>query len=172
MFALQSHYRTESNFTWENLHAAAQRLKHWKDAANIRWQMHDTLIDDEDKSTDESTVALMSHLQAAEGALSDDLNTPEVLKIIEEALALLTKNRTDIQQDVFERILDFIEEQLGLPIRSLNPDIDEAAKMILIQRLRAREAKDWAKSDTLRDELLKKGITIRDDADGQIWSRV
>ncbi|MBC7746928.1 cysteine--tRNA ligase [Pedobacter sp.] len=171
MFALQSHYRTESNFTWENLHGAAQRLKHWLDAANIRWQMHDTLVDDEDKSADESNVALLGHLQAAQDAVRDDLNTPEALKIIEEALALLTKERTDIQQGVFEKILDFIEEQCGLPIRTLTPDIDEDAKLLLIERMRAREAKNWIQSDSLRDKLLDRDISVRDDASGQIWSR-
>lgn len=171
MFALQSHYRTESNFTWDNIQSAAQRLKHWKDAAYIRWQMNDTLVDDEKKSSNESTISLSGYLRAAQDALRDDLNTPEVLKNIDEALALLTKKHHDIQQDVFELVLDFIEEQLGLPIRSLTPDISEDAKMLLIERLRARESKNWSQADALRNKLLAMNITVRDEDDGQIWSR-
>lgn len=171
MFALQSHYRTESNFTWENLHGAHARLKHWQDAAVLRWQTLDTLVDDENKSTHEDTAELLGHLQSAQDALRSDLNTPEALKSIEEAFALFVRSRYDVQQDAFDRVLDFIEDVLGLPLRRLTPDIDDEAKLQLIERARARDAKDWHRSDVLRDMLASKGIIVRDDPLGQVWTR-
>lgn len=170
MFALQSHYRTETNFTWDNLASAKARLKHWQDAAVLRWQTHDTLVDDEQKSTNETTVDLLRSVQSAHDALRNDLNTPEALKSIEEAFALFTRSRYDTQQDAFGRVLDFVEQQLGIPLRALTPDIDDEAKQLLIERARAREQRDWQRSDQLRQSLASRGIAVRDDAIGQIWT--
>lgn len=170
MFALQSHYRTETNFTWDNLASAKARLKHWQDAAVLRWQTHDTLVDDEQKSTNETTVDLLRSIQSAHDALRNDLNTPEALKSIEEAFALFTRSRYDTQQDAFGRVLDFVEQQLGIPLRALTPDIDDEAKQLLIERARAREQRDWQRSDQLRQSLAGRGIAVRDDAIGQIWT--
>lgn len=171
MFALQSHYRTESNFTWENLQAAHARLKHWQDAAVLRWQTLDTLVDDEHKSASEDTAELLAHIQSAQDALRADLNTPEALKSIEEAFAHFTRSRYDVQQDAFERVLDFVEDSLGVPLRAMTPDIDDGTKLLLVERSRARDARDWGRSDALRDELLSKGVAVRDDPLGQVWVR-
>lgn len=171
MFALQSHYRTESNFTWDNLQGAHARLKHWHDAAYLRWQTLDTLMDDEHKSGHEATAALLGHIQDATNAVRSDLNTPEALTSIEEAFALFTRQRYDIQQDAFDQVLDFVEYVLGLPLRDATPDISDNAKLLLVQRARAREDKDWQRSDSLRDELAALGIMVRDDPLGQVWTR-
>ena len=42
--------------------------------------------------------------------------------------------------------------------------------MVLDQRKKAKEAKDWATSDKIRDELNALGITIKDTKDGTEWS--
>lgn len=169
MFALQSHYRTESNFTWDNLEAAANRLARWKDIAALRWQMHDTIQDDEDKLYEDATSTVLSGLQTAEQAIKDDLNTPAALKSIEDSLAAVEQQHHVVQQDAFESVLDFIEETLGLPIKLMTPDIDEESKLLLVSRARARENKDWTESDRIRDELSKKGIAVR-DGQRQTWS--
>ena len=49
------------------------------------------------------------------------------------------------------------------------PDISEEAKLLLVERSRARDAKDWAASDTLRDTLLKEGISVKDTPNGTFW---
>jgi cysteinyl-tRNA synthetase len=43
---------------------------------------------------------------------------------------------------------------------------------MIADRQAARDAKDWATSDKLRDELKEQGITVRDTANGPIWSRI
>ncbi len=49
------------------------------------------------------------------------------------------------------------------------PDITDEQKQLIIARERARDEKDWAASDRLRDEIEKSGITLRDTASGTIW---
>lgn len=171
MFALQSHYRTESNFTWDNLTAAHNRLHHWRQIAALRWQLHDTLIDDDEKDTNDVSAKLLAAPHAALESLNDDLNTPEALRIIDEAFdAIDTAVHADIQQDALGELLGFIDDVLGLELQNSTPDISEDQKMIIVERERVREAKDWAKSDKLRAELSEQGIVLNDTARGVRWS--
>lgn len=171
MFVIQSHYRSETNFTWENLAAAHNRLAHWRQIAALRWQLHDTLVDDDEKDTNDVSAKLLAAVSAAREALNDDLNTPEALRIIDEAFdAIDAAVHTDIQQDALDGLLAFIDDTLGLQLRDTTPDISEDQKMLIIERERAREAKDWAKSDTLRAELSAQGIALNDTARGVRWS--
>lgn len=99
LLVLSKHYRTEGNFTWEILESAANRLKNWRNVAALRHQTHDTLQNDEEKSSDEKTVSLLAASQAMVEALNDDLGTPQALKIIDEAFSRLdTPDLADIHQ--------------------------------------------------------------------------
>jgi len=90
MFVLQSHYRSEGNFTFDNLDAAKNRLLHWRNAAALRHQTHDALQDDDEKSTDEKNVSLLAASQALVETLGNDLDTPEALSLIDDAFSRLS----------------------------------------------------------------------------------
>ncbi len=174
MFVLQSHYRSEGNFTFDNLTAAKNRLHHWRNIAVLRHQTHDTLQDDGEKaSNDNGSVSLLAAPQALREALNDDLNTPEVLKIVDEAFGHLEeKPLANVHQHSLDQLLDMIDETLGLQLKASTPDISDHLKQLIIERQRARDNKDWEASDKLRDQLQKEGITIRDTAHGSIWEYV
>ena len=171
MFVLQSHYRTESNFTWENLGSAAQRLSRWREIARLRHQTHDTLVDDDAKDTDPVSVKLLNSLQAAQNSLHDDMNTPEALRSVEEAFGELERRNgiTDVSQAALLSLLEWIDATLGLKLLDSTPDITDEAKQLILERQRAREAGDWSKSDELRDELNTLGVNVRDTPTGPIW---
>lgn len=165
MFVLQSHYRSEGNFTFENVEAAHNRLRHWHNVAALRHQTHDTLQEDNEKS-----ISLRATSQAIIEALSNDLDTPEVLRIIDEAFAKIESAPIDyIHQPSLEQLIETIDDVLGLAIAASTPDITDAQKQLIIARERARDSKDWKASDKLRDELSKEGIAVRDSASGSIW---
>lgn len=170
MFVLQSHYRSESNFTWENLDAARNRLAHWKQLACLRWQMHDTLDDDSTKSSHDSSAKLLAAPHAALEALNNDLNTSTALHAIDEAFTTLeTTNLDHIQQSSLQALLAFIDESLGLQLQDSTPDIDDDQKQLIVARERSRDNKDWSRSDQLRDELAEQGIGINDHPSGTRW---
>jgi cysteinyl-tRNA synthetase len=172
MFVLQSHYRSQTNFSWDNLESAKNRLKHWRNIAELRWQTHDTLRDDDEKSTDNRSVSLYSTSQAIIRALDDDLNTPEALRIIEEAFTRLENTKLDdIHQHALASVLETIDETLGLKLIESTPDIDDEQKQLILERERARDSKDWKQSDKLRDKLAHSGIDVRDTPSGPVWSR-
>lgn len=174
LLVLSSHYRTEGNFTWEILTAAQHRLNNWRDYAALRHQTHDTLANDDDKGSDEQTVSLLATSQAIIEALSDDLDTPAALAIIDEAFSRLDRaSLADVHQSALLRLLETIDSTLGLRLIASTPDISDEAKRLILARERARDQKDWTSSDNLRDTLATQHhITVRDTAHGTIWSYV
>lgn len=170
MFILQGQYSNEGNFTFENLQAAKNRLAHWRNVAALRHQTHDTLKGDKEKSTDDTSTSLLATNGAIKEALADNLNTPEALRIIDEAFSKMEATSLDeIDQDSLEQLITAIDELLGLQLENSTPDIKDEVKQLIIERERARDAKDWQESDRLRDEIAKSGISVRDTKYGTVW---
>ena len=170
LFVLQSHYRTEGNFTFENLTAATNRLRNWRNVAALRHQIHDTIKEDADTEEDSKTVSLYAASKKIIDAVSDDLNTPAALAIIDDAFDTVTSSKLNtLHQHALVSFLETIDELLGLDLLKSTPDVTDDEKRIIIERSRAREQKDYARSDELRAELEKSGITVRDTASGPIW---
>jgi cysteinyl-tRNA synthetase len=170
LFVLQSHYRTEGNFTFDNLTAAANRRRNWRNIAALRHQIHDTIKEDADTEDESKTVSLYAASQKILETISNDLNTPEALAIIDDAFdAVLGSKLTTLHQHALVSFLETIDELLGLDLLATTPDITDDQKRLIIERVRAREQKDYTKSDELRSELEKSGITVRDTASGSIW---
>lgn len=164
MFALQGQYRNEGNFTFDNLTAAQNRLKHWRNVAALRHQTHDSLH--EHNEMDPSPAAI----GAIREALSDDLNTPEALRIVDETFSDIEARGFDhINHHTLTELLEAIDDMLGLQLLDTTPDISDEQKRFILKRRQAREAKDWAHSDELRDRLAAEGITVRDTAHHAIW---
>lgn len=170
LFMLQAHYRSAVNFTYDNLDAAKNRLANWRNIASLRHQTHDTLRDDDEKSTDERSVSLYATSQAIIEALDKDLDTPAALTIIDEAFSRLGSiPLDDIHQHALTQLLHTIDDVLGLKLLETTPDIDDETKQLIIQRQHVRADKDWGESDNLRAQIEKSGITVRDTATGPVW---
>ncbi len=172
LLILQGQYSSEGNFTFDNLTAAKNRLANWRGYAALRHQTHDRLHDDSKKNDDAITyISLQAASGAVREALQNNLNTPEALRIIDEAFATLdSKPLAKIHRHGLVSLLESIDELLGLQLLDTTPDISDDMKRVIIERQRARDAKDWAASDRLRDDLQKNGIAVRDTATDTIWS--
>lgn len=169
MFVLQSQYRSESNFTWENLSAAQTRLKRWQTIACVRHQTHDTLVDTSEQSGN-AIGQILAAKQAALEALNADLNSPIALTLYERAFDEVEQaDLGSLNHADFIELLEHIDETLGLDLIRMTPDIDDAAKQLIFERSRAREDKDWQRSDQLRDQLAATGIGLNDTAAGARW---
>lgn len=158
LLVLQSHYRSQSNFTWDNLEAAQNRLKHWRSVADLQWQ---TSSDDETKPDDDHSMLKV---------LDVDLDTPATLAHVDNQISMIENRSLTSAHGSVVRLMTEVKELLGIDLNG--PDISEAQKQLIAQRQNAREGKDWAKSDDLRDELQKQGIAVRDTETGPVWSRI
>ena len=169
--ALSKHYRTEGNFDWDIMESASRRLDNWKTTAVLRHQVHDTIDDDDDKDERSDGVSLLATPGALREALSNDLDTPAALAIIDQAFSRLeSADPRKVHRSSLIALLETIDELLGIDLMSSTPDISDAQKQLIIQRQRVRDDKDFAASDRIRDELLTQGISVRDTPFGPIWS--
>lgn len=170
MFLLQGHYKSESNFTFDNLTAARNRLNNWRNVAALRHQIYDTLQDDNEKGSDDKSVSLYATSQAIIEAVNNDLGTPEALKIIDDAFSKIVNVKlTNIHRQAFVQLIETIDTVLGLQLMNTTPDISDDIKRVILERNQARADKDWAKSDKLRKQLSDNGIIIRDTNSEAIW---
>jgi len=165
LMCLQAHYRSELEFSWEGLQAAFVRLKRMvMGVENLRQKA----------SSEPSGQADMSIYQA-DDRVSNDLNTAEVIVIVESIAAM-----KGYAQDRLDAIYK-IDEMLGLNFASLTRQdlrirpkaaiITEAEiETALAARKEARAAKDFARSDAIRDNLIAKGVEVMDgDPMGWDW---
>lgn len=159
---LESHYRSQSKFSWDSLEAAYNRLKDFRAMAALRWQprkiTHDT-----------TTFGLRDVPTHIATCLADDLDTPAALAFLSQVSSQL--QAVHIEEDMvdhFVGMLQGIDELLGLTLSEV-PDISTEQKQLLTEREAARADKDWTRSDQLRDQLTAQGIGVRDAAHGVIW---
>lgn len=164
LVALSKHYRTEGNFDWDILDAAQNRLNNWKATAVLRHQAHRTL-------TDTDNVSVQAALGAVKEALANDLDTPGALAVIDTAFGTLdSTDSSNIDRHGLLQLLELIDELLGIDLLTPTPDISDELKQRILERERVRDAKDWQRSDEMRDELLKAGITLKDSSKGTVWN--
>lgn len=159
---LQSHYRNAVNFTWESLDAAQNLLTNLRAWADLK---HQPLADQHNDVADSYAVALKN----IRAAIDDDLNTSVALG---ELATLANQSETrGVDREKIQAMLNIADRLLGLQL-SERPTINDTQKHLVADRQAARDAKDWALSDKLRDELREQGITVRDTANGPLWSRI
>lgn len=152
LLVLSKHYGTEGNFTWEILEAAQNRLNNWKATAALKWQ----------------TEPQPHHVHADILArLQDDLDTPRAVAEVDRALSLLQEHAATADRESIVKLIDDIRTLLGIDLNC--DDIPDEQKQLIKDREAAREAKDWTRSDTLRDELASQGIAVRDTPHGTVW---
>ena len=172
MFILQSHYQSEGNFSFENIAAAHNRLQNWRDTACLRHQIHDRLHDDTARNDTPQNLSPQATIGAIREALNNNLNTPEALSIIDKAFSELNRRPLDsIYRAGLIELLEVIDELLGLKLLESTPDITDDIKQILVERRRARDNKNWTRSDELREQLAQRNIAIRDQGNDTIWTR-
>ncbi|MDL2290025.1 cysteine--tRNA ligase [Paludibacteraceae bacterium OttesenSCG-928-F17] len=170
-FVLQAHYRSTVDFSNEALQASEKGLERLLEGYSRLQQL---------RSSDKSTVQVAGLRAKCEEAMCDDLNTPIVISHLFEALKAInlvhdgkeTISESDLKElkDVFHL---FIEELLGLKTEDNNNKASEAYKkaidLLLNMRLEAKQNKDWATSDKIRNELTALGFEIKDTKDGFEW---
>lgn len=171
LFVLQSHYRSEGNFSFENLTAAQHRLHNWRNVAALRHQLHDTLQNPVEHPAESNLGFADAH--ALREVLEDDLDTPGALTLIDRVFDQFGSEQTAaISRDGLVTFLEAIDALLGLQLIPATPDISDDTKRLILERQRAREEKDWSASDALRRDIEKDGITVRDTASGPIWEYI
>jgi cysteinyl-tRNA synthetase len=169
-FILQAHYRSTLDFSNEALQAAEKGLKRLLTAVKAI---------DKVPVSDKSTSNINELRQKCYDAMNDDFNSPIAIAQLFEGVRIINsvkdKKETITASDleILKKMMnDFVFEILGLredETGGNNALVDELMKTILIIRQKARENKDYATSDLIRDHLAKLNIKVKDTKDGAEW---
>jgi len=160
---LTSHYRTTLNWTQDLLAQSQQALD----------KFYTVLRDTQDIEQCDSDI----NTNPVATALYDDINTPQAIAALHQISTELNKK----QGDLALLKAQFIQGAQLLGILTKDPEdyfksgdgLSEAQILDYIeQRKAAKQEKNFAKADEIRDELLKQGIEIKDTREGVIWQRV
>ena len=162
------HYRQALEYSDESLAAAGAAVDRLDSVVAALASYQESIANDRDLPD------VLARARASfEAALDDDLN-------ISAGLAAIFDLVRELNRRIDARILSTDDAQTALDlfheldrVLGLLPDapaqLDPESAELLAARQAARDARDWARSDALRDELLTRGIAIEDSRDGQRW---
>jgi len=172
-FCMQAHYRSILDFSNDALEASEKGFNKLMEAVKI--------LKDINPSTN-STIDVSTWKQKCYSAMNDDFNTPILIAHLFEAVKfinLLKEQKETISSsdlEIFSENLNaFVFDILGL-VNELSSENEGSNKlsgvveMLIEMRKKARDNKDWALSDEIRDQLLVLGIQLKDGKEGTTFS--
>ncbi len=172
---LTTSYRQPINFTREIIDQAQNSLNRLNNAS---FKLEEDLARASDRPMDDNEEKLLANLDAAEAnfirVMEDDLNTADAITVLFDLAKFININISSASSKAFiektKALYDSLYYVLGLVAKKKSLDIDEDFILAKIEeRAAAKKAKDFAKADAIRDELLEMGISLKDTRDGVKW---
>ena len=173
-YLLNGHYRSPIDFSDSNLAESHSAYKRLEGVYNR--------LESVSKSGEQEPEELVSKINKCNleflEAMNDDFNTREAMAILFQfsrfvngfELELLAKSLQEKILDLFSRLGGDV---LGLFTRvEIDSDFEAKIESLIAQRNDARAAKDWNKSDSIRDKLTSLGVEIEDTSEGTIWKLI
>lgn len=164
LWLYQGHYRSERNFTWNDLAAAKARRLKWQNAYVARFQQtnkQDRSLRGQMLSANEAKFE--SFKQEILGALNDDLNSAAAFAKIDEHLEEMQLPDWNTVEALFALNLSNVDRDAEY--EALNKKLTPLIK----QRNLARAQKDYATADAIRNQLAKQNLALLDTPEGTFW---
>ncbi len=166
MFCLQSHYRKPLVFSYENLdnvESAYEKLV--KKIATIQ----------DEGELDEKVYA--EYNEKFEDAICNDLNTSMAITVVYDVVKADINGKTKLALlNAFDKVLSLNLTTAGEKLleagTSVDSDLENFIQEKIAERAEAKKAKDFARADAIRDELLARGVAIKDTREGVVWELV
>lgn len=167
---LQTHYRTQLNFTLEGIEAVKGSLHRLQDFIR-RLQEISSSLNNENPNQEWQALS-QSSLHSFAQALGDDLNISAALAVVFDlvrevnALADHGKIGKTAAHGLLELLQRFNSVLVLLSFEPQEPEVPQKLQEALEQRLQARRDKNWALADSLRDLIADSGYVIEDTPAG------
>jgi cysteinyl-tRNA synthetase len=179
-FMLQSHYRSTLDLTDLAMQGAEKGFKKLMEAASDIRKMEYSgkeSVTDYDKNINSVIDSMIDDM-------NDDFNTPKAIADAFEIVNYINKLKdkhlsfNELTKDTFDKMkstfLTFVYDIFGFRDESAGQDNSQFSGMVellITMRNSARNNKDWATSDLIRDKLLDLGIQLKDSKEGTSWSK-
>ncbi len=173
-YLLNGHYRSPIDFSDSNLDESVSAYKRLEGVFNR--------LKSATKSGTEKPDELVQSIDSCyldfSNAMDDDFNTREALAVLFQFSRFVNGYELDSLTDDLQSKLVELFSRLGGDVLGLfskekiDSDFEAKIKDLINQRNEARAAKDWSKSDSIRDELNKLGVEIQDTSDRTTWNLI
>ncbi|SEL36486.1 cysteinyl-tRNA synthetase [Butyrivibrio sp. ob235] len=184
-FCLQSHYRKPLEFSFDvldntvtaynNLVKKVEALIASDDALKAADKNLESFLNTVRNSADVDKAVLKEFEDKFADAISNDLNTSMAVTLLYDVFKADTNAATKLAIiDSFDMVLslDLIGHALADDSADIDPELEAYIKDAIERRAAAKKAKDFATADAIRDELLAKGVEIKDTREGVKWTLV
>ena len=175
-FMLNAHYRSPLNFSADLMEAAKNSLERILEAAG---KLKDRKENAAAENITEEELAFLKEAEVFvtkfENAMDDDFNTADGLAAVFELVKFANTNvnensSKEFAGSLYEELFKLCDV-LGLKVEKKEEILDKEIEDLIQERQAARKAKDFNRADEIRDELLKKGIILKDTREGVKWQR-
>ena len=174
-FMLSAHYRSPLNFSAELMEASKNGLDRIVNAAeNLKFLMKNAAegMTAEEEKTFSGTE---EYIKAFEAAMEDDFNTADAVAAVFDLVKFCNMNTDEkSSKEYLGKLLDVLvklTDVLGILVDKEEELLAEDIEKLIEERQAARKAKDFARADAIRAELLAKGIILEDTREGVKWKK-
>ena len=162
MFCLLSHYRKPLEFSYENLDNVAQAYdKLVKRVASLN------------KEGEVDQKAFAEYREKFEAALCDDFNTSMAITVLYDVLKADVNDATKFAlAESFDEVLSLkLTTAVAEKAESVDEELAAYVEGKIAERAQAKKDKNFALADSIRAELLEKGIVLKDTREGTLWEK-
>ena len=175
-FMLSAHYRSPLNFSAELMEASKNGLERILNATdNLKHLIASVAAEEMSAEEKEAFSKTDAYVEEFEKAMDDDFNTADAIAAIFELVKYANTTATaESSKEYLQSLLDRIVklgDVLGLILDKKEELLDADIEKLIEERQAARKAKDFARADAIRDELLEKGIILKDTREGVQWKK-
>ena len=175
-FMLSAHYRSPLNFSADLMEASKNGLDRIINAVdNLKHLMGAVKAEEMTDAEKEAFAKTAEYIKAYEEAMDDDFNTADAIAAIFDLVkytntTVSAESSKAYLQGLFDLIVK-LADVLGLIVNKEKELLDADIERLIEERQAARKAKDFARADAIRDELLAKGIILKDTREGVQWKK-
>lgn len=175
-FMLSAHYRSPLNFSVDLMEAAKNGLERIRTAAErLQELIAKATLSELRESEEISLKEAEKFWEKFEEAMEDDFNTADAIAAIFELVKFSNTNADSESSKVYiqalYRQLTEMADICGLILESRKEILDQDIEALIQERQEARKAKNFARADEIRQQLLEQGIILEDTREGVKWKR-
>ena len=175
-FMLSAHYRSPLNFSADLMEAAGNGLGRIRTAAaNLDFLLKNARQQERTQEEEALWEKAKEYAAKFDEAMDDDFNTADALAAVFELVKFIN---TNAREDSTAGFVKALREELlsltdicGLIVETKEELLDSDVEALIAERQAARKAKNFARADEIRNELLQKGILLEDTREGVKWKR-
>ena len=175
-FMLSAHYRSPLNFSADLMEASKNGLERIVNAAdNLKYLISAATAQEMTAEEKETFAKTDEFVKGFEAAMEDDFNTADAVAAVFDLVKYINTNvSAQNSKECLQSYLDLLVklcDVLGLIVDKKEELLDEEIEKLIEERQAARKAKNFARADEIRDELLSKGIILKDTREGVQWKK-